>query len=205
MQLCLRPGSVLEINAAQRRGANICLRAHEFLTVPCTLAPDVRLADALGLLDASSPLVSLFQHLGLVPVLAAIRTSWVAGSSTVPAGEVAAVQLYRVWHHNSRSSTWRGTSELHMRGVSLPLATDLLLDHVTYRTGERVHWSLRSAPIAPLLHLPLYLEPQVEVLEDDRASASLGQRLPPVSCDELTLEQVLNALLNELCDQSFAT
>jgi len=196
-QLCLRPGAVFEIAAAQRRGANISHRAHEFLTVPCTLDPEVRLADALGLLDASPPLVRLFQHWGLAPILAAIRTPWVAGSSLVPTGEVAAVQLYRVWNHNS------GTTELYMRGVSLPLAADLLLDHVTYRAGERVHWSLRSAAIAPMLHLPLYLEPVVEVLEDERPSANWGRRFAPVMCAEVTLGQILIALLQEFCDQRF--
>jgi hypothetical protein len=202
MQLCLRPGRVLEIAAVQRHGVNISHRAHEFLAAPCLLDPDIRLADVLGLLDASPPLVSVFQYMGLAPVLAAIRGPWVAGSSLLPAGELAAVQLYRVWHHHSSSSTWRCTTELHVRGVSLPLPTDLLMDHVSYRAGERVHWSLRSAAIVPLLHLPLYLEPQVDVLEDDRASARWGQRLAPVMCDEMTLGQLLTALLNELCDQS---
>ena len=79
------------------------------------------------------------------------------------------------------------------------LKEDIVRDgEVHYRAGERIQWGVSFTSPLEMLHLPVRLNPEVVICEDNMDSVNYGKKIGRLLNPGVTLGQVIDGILWEL-------
>ncbi len=178
-------------------------RASEFLGEKVTLEDGVTLADLFELLERDHVLLAVFRRDFAVELLAEVRAAKAAGPWVAPdeppEERIEYLELYRIWERNAKTHVLEGVAHVSFHGVGPVLEADVLdHGHVIHRAGSRIQWGVSTASPASLLGLPLRYRTKVLICEGDLDSREWGRERDAVELAELTLFELLHAVLWEL-------
>jgi hypothetical protein len=109
------------------------------------------------------------------------------------------LELYQTWSKNSATGEISGHHRLDFHGIGYELREDIMQDDwVMHPKGSRISWAVEMTPLVELLNLPLRLNPEVIVSEDDTKSGNYMKRLETLRMSTPTLVQLVHGILWEL-------
>lgn len=201
----LKPGPALIARRWVKEGdeevgqrVDVSVRAHQFLFETVELDPRVTLADVLGLLAKDAALRQVFHRDWSEEICAEAQMGPLQRSSpdTSLDERIEYLELYLQWGFDSSRQTYLPTQRLQLHG----LGAELKNDAPAYRRkkGERIAWSISLTPVRELLTLPIRVNPEVVITEDDVDSRSYGLEIARVFHPDLTLGQIVDGVLHEL-------
>ena len=202
-----RPGPVLVAQRWVRDGNtnpvrpleyDVADRAHEYLFETIEMDSRVTLADLFRLLDRDPVLRQVFRRDWAEELCAEARKGPLTPLSSNPARQegIEWLELYQEWNLDTARSTYLPTQRLQFHGIGVVLQEDAV-EH-DRRKGDRITWAVSLTPVRELLTLPLRINPEVLVREDDLDSASYGLEIARVRHPDLTLGQIIGGVLYEL-------
>lgn len=172
---------------------------------PVTLAKGVCLADLFALVAGSPALIELLRRDFAAELIAEMAEQQRASPAEPLAAQADAgacieyLEVYQAWYVHSRNGHLASTARAHLHGVGPVLEEDQYEGaHLMYPKGSRIKWSLSFSRPQELAYLPVRIEPQVLVYEDDPDAANYGQPVQVFGRHDLTLLQVLQAVFWEL-------
>lgn len=203
--LIFGPGPVLTWRDIHRHDAdhpgprNVAEHALAFLFEPVTLHPDLKLGDVFRLLDRSPALQQVFRRTWAVQLCEEARKGPLPQNRVSDPVEVAGIEyleLYWSWALDTSTSTYRSVHSLDLHGIGHVLDVDA----PTYgaKAGDRINWSVSLTPVRELLELPLRMNAQLRVTEDDIDAKAYGDVIRSARCEEVLLGQVIQAVLDEI-------
>ena len=173
-------------------------RAHEYLFSHVTLDRAVTLADIFRLLDASPVLKQVFRRDFAEELCGEARKGSV-DAETRDAAEsegIEFLELYQQWNLDTSNQTYSSTQRLELHGVGFELQADAPNYH--RKKGERIQWSVSLTPLWELLALPVRVNPEVRVMEDDVNAKAFSDEILKGRHPDLTLGQVIDGIVYEL-------
>ena len=202
-----RPGPVLVAPYCLRDGNpppdapvehDVSDRADEYLFETIEMDPRVTLADVFCLLDRDPVLRQVFRRDWAQELCDEARKGAIDASSADPAWQegIEWLELYQEWNLDTGSATYLPTQRLQLHGIGVELQEDAP-DHQRKR-GERIIWSVCLTSVRELLAVPLRVNPEVRVSEDDLDSERYGQEVKRVWHPDVTLGQIIEGVLHEL-------
>lgn len=205
--LTLKPGPVLlarrwETDDEHENGRwheeNVTDRAHERLFDIVTLDAAVTLGDIFRLLDAGPLLRQIFRRDFADELCAEARKGAVAENAPDPSSpeSIEYLELYQVWLLDTSTSVYTSTRRLQLHGVGCELTRDAP-DYGRSKC-ERIHWSVSLTPLRELLSLPLRVNPEVRLMEDDINAKAFGDEVARGRHPDVTLGQVIDGVVWEL-------
>ena len=172
--------------------------AHEHLFELITIHTETTLADIFRLMEASPLLQKLYRRDFAEELCAEARK----GVVEPPARERAThegiefLELYQQWDLDTSTNEYSGMQRLHLHGIGHELADDL--PEVHRKKGERIEWSVSLSPLRELLALPVRVNTEVRVTEEDATAKAYMNEIRRVRNADVTLGQVIHGLLWEL-------
>ncbi len=106
------------------------------------------------------------------------------------------LELYQQWGLDTSTGQYSGAAHLQLHGIGHQLAEDLPEHHK--KKGERIEWSVALTPLRELLALPIRVNPEVRITEEDSAAKAWMNEIRRVQNSDVTLGQVIQGLLWEL-------
>jgi hypothetical protein len=173
-------------------------RAHEFLFALVTLDSAVTLGDIFRLLDASPVLKQVFRrNFSEMLCFEARKGPFDAepSDSVSPEG-IEFLELQHQWHLDTSQQTYSSTQRLQLHGVGFELQADA--PSYFRKQGERIHWSVSLTPLRELLALPIRVNPELRVMEDDVNAKAFGDEILKGKHPEVTLGQVIDGVIYEI-------
>ncbi|MFA7503839.1 MAG: addiction module protein [Burkholderiaceae bacterium] len=170
-----------------------------FLFEPVALHPDLLLDDIFKLLDVCPVLKDVFRRNWAVELCDEARKGPLAlsrGSDPAETAGVEYLELYWSWELDTSSNTYQSISRLNLHGIGPVLTKDSTTHGV--KAGDRIKWSLSLTPVRELLALPLRLNEEITLREDDLDAKGYGDVVATGRCSEVLLGQVIEAVLDEL-------
>ena len=156
--------------------------------------------DIFRLLEASPLLRQVFRRDFAEELCAEARKGPVAAVKTADDSSaderIEYLELYQQWSLDTSTSVYGPTQRLHLHGIGFELQEDSA-EHGRKR-GERIHWSISLTPLRELLPLPLFVNPEVQITEDDLNAKAYGDEISRVRHPDVTLGQVVHGVLWEL-------
>lgn len=192
--LILRPGSVLlRVLASSKKDQeheDVSARAVEFLFAPLELDANVTVRDLFGLFATCPDLLVVYRRFYAEEFCAYAAK----GALTAEGGNTTErVEMYRAWDLNSKTGAYSEVPMLRLSGLGrCPTGQEATLHP---DADGMVHYSLDGADLRYLLDVPLHFNSQVKVYETDGSSKQCGQFVNTVSCTDLSLGEVLQAML----------
>ena len=177
---------------------NVTSRAHEFLFEHVTLRNEVTLGDVFALMEAS-PLLQQFYRRDFAHELCEEARKGPINESQGVAVEhegIAFLELYQQWGLDTSTNEYSGTQHLPLHGLGHELAEDM--PEQGCRRGERIAWSLSLTPLRQLLNLPIRINAEVRITEDDVDAKAHGHEIQRARNPGVSLGQVIHGLLWEL-------
>ncbi len=152
-------------------------RAHEYLFEHVTLDSAVTLGDIFGLLDASQVLKQVFrrdfaQELGDDARKGPLATT--PNDAASPEG-IEFLELYQQWSLDTSSQSYTSTQRLDLHGLGFELQADA--PSYSRKKGERIQFAVSLTPLRELLALPVRVNPELLVLEDDINAKAFNDEL----------------------------
>jgi hypothetical protein len=207
--LILRPGPVLIARTWKTDGKHedgswheldVTDRAHERLFDFITMDAAVTVGDIFRLLDASPLLQQVFRRDFAMELCAEARkgpvTAVKAADDSSVDERIEYLELYQEWNFDTSTRVYGPTQCLHLHGIGFELPEDSA-GHGR-RKGERIHWSISLTPLRELLPLPLLVNPEVQITEDDINAKAYGDEIARAHHANVTLGQVVHGVLWEL-------
>ncbi len=205
--LILRPGPALIARSWQTdddhengrwHELDATARAHEYLFAHVTLDASVNLGDVFRLLDASPVLKQVFRRDFAEELCGEARKGALdaePGDADSPEG-IEFLELYQQWNLDTSNQTYSSTQRLELHGVGFELQADA----PTYqrKKGERIQWSVSLTPLRELLALPVRVNPEVRVMEDDVNAKAFSDEILKGKHPDVTLGQVIDGIVYEL-------
>jgi hypothetical protein len=170
--------------------------AHERLFESVTLADDVTLADIFGLMDASPVLKAVYLRDFSEPLCVEAAKGPLAFADEKPADALDYLEIYQHWALDTSTSTYEAVHQLSFHAIGVVQLDDY--PEMGVSKGERLSWGVSASSPRHLLHLPLRVNPEVRVSEDDVDAKAYGRELTTVRNPFVTLGQILHAILWEL-------
>lgn len=203
-ELTLKHGPKLELKhshfdeiteEAKEVTSDITSRAGQFLFKKVTLAADVLLSDLLKLLQLNPVLLEIYHGHWAEDFLTEAISLNFTGTEVVADDEaIEYLEIYQQWSHDCDTNEMAYmVNEFHGMGF-LRKAESKNLGSV----GTRTPWSLTFLPLKELLNLPVHINPQVQVVEDNIYSTKYGQIKYSFQNPNLQLGEILEAVLFEL-------
>jgi hypothetical protein len=201
----LKPGPVLIAQRWIREGdedtserVDVSDRAHQFLFETIEMAPDVTLGDLLGLLRRDPVLRQVFQRDWSEELYAEAQKGPLEPSSPDAALQerIEWLELYQQWSFDSSRQTYLPTQRLQLHGIGAELKEDA--PAYGRKKGERITWSISLTPVRELLTLPIRVNPEVVITEDDLDSRSYGLEVSRVRHPDVTLGQIIDGVMYDL-------
>jgi hypothetical protein len=172
---------------------------HLFSTV--ALTPQVTLRDILLLLDIDPLLQEVFAPDWAKELLAEMMDGNVPLTPSIeydPEG-IEYLELYQVWNQDSFSGELQPVHRLTFHGIGFELREDVVrAGRIVYRAGGRITWSVSFTSPLEMLHLPVRLNPEVILYEDNRDSVNYSKEIGRMLNPSVTLGQVIHGVLWEL-------
>lgn len=173
-------------------------RAHEYLFHDVETDPAVTLADLFPLVMNDPIMQAVFRQVFVSELCVEV------GKGPVQAEELAwqrleFLELYQTWNYDSSTSTYEGADRFHLHGVGIVQETDIFEHgHLTHKKGERIKWSISLTPVRELLHLPIRVNSEVLICEDDIDAKQYAKMLQVVKNENITLGRLIREILWEL-------
>ena len=207
--LILRPGPVLIARTWETDGKHEDGRwdeldvtdcAHERIFDFVTMDAAVTVGDIFRLLDASPLLQQVFRRDFAEELCAEARkgptTAVKTGADSSVDERIEYLELYQQWSFDTSTCVYGPTQRLHLHGIGFELQEDSA-EHGR-KKGERVHWSISLTPLRELVPLPLLVNPEVQITEDDLNAKAYSDEISRVRHPDVTLGQVVHGVLWEL-------
>ena len=179
---------------------DVTSRVHERLFDLVELDADVTLADIFKLMDASPLVQQVFRRDFAEELCAEARKGPVAAKPpTTPAAAVEQIEyleLYQCWSLDTSTNLYGWTHRLDLHGVGIVLKEDAP-EHRRKR-GERIQWSVSLTPLREMLELPVRVNAEVIMTEDDLDAKCYGDEVSKGHRPDVTLGQVIQGVLYEL-------
>jgi hypothetical protein len=175
---------------------DVTASAHERLFENVQLADDVTLGDLFGLMEASPVLKAVFVRDYAEALCAEVAKGPLAPVEKDPNDALEALELYQRWSLDTSNATYEAMHRLNFHGIGVIQPEDRPDMGVT--KGERLTWGISMTNPRKMLHLPLRVNPEVIVCEDDVDAKGYGRELTTVRQPFVTLGQVLHGVLWEL-------
>jgi len=186
-----------EPDGPRLREQDVTGRAHEFLFDLITLDAGTTLSDLFRLLDASPLLQPVFRRDFAAELCAEARKGPLAKAAPPSPHEgIEYLELYQQWSLDTATNVYSPMQRLDLHGVGYELTEDVP-EHGRKR-GERIQWAVSLTPLRELLHLPLRVDPEVQVTEDDLDAKAYGTEIARARHPDVTLGQVIHGVLWEL-------
>jgi hypothetical protein len=210
MQLTLSPGPRLtrrdwEYDESRGEGAyverDVTEDASRYLFDTVALNPGITLRDIFLLLDVDPLLQEVYARDWANELLVEMMGE---NATAIPAIEYAPegieyLELYQIWNQDSFSAELQPIHRLDFHGVGFVLRDDVVRDgRVDYRAGERINWGVSFTSPMEMLHLPVRLNPEVIICEDNADSVNHGKEIGRMLNPGVTLGQVIDGVLWEL-------
>ena len=201
----LRPGPVLSAQRWVRDGdddkmerVDVSDRAHEYLFETIELDSQMTLGDVFALLTKAPLLQQIFRRYWSEELCAEAQKGPLPPVSPDSAlnERIEYLELYQQWAFDSGRKTYLPTQRLQLHG----LGAELEDDSPAYgrKKGERIAWSVSLTPVRELLTLPVRVNPEVVITEDDVDSRAYGLEISRVLHPDVTLGQIIDGVLYEL-------
>lgn len=182
-------------------GHDVTAQASHHLFDVVKLDADVTLRDIFLLLDTDTLLQEVYAREWVKECLAEVMRG---RSTDVPAIEydpegIEYLELYQVWSQDSYTQELQPIHHLQFHGIGFVLQEDVVEEgHVSYRAGQRIKWGVSCTSPLKLLHLPVRINPEVIIREDNVDSVNYGDTIGRMLNPSVTLGQVLHGVLWEL-------
>lgn len=172
--------------------------AHEWLFTHVALDSGVTLGDVFRLLDACPILTLVFAREYAVELCGEARFGAVDARPREPAAAegIEYLELSQQWSLDTARSIYSATQRLQLHGVGFELKADA--PDYRRKRGERIRWSVSLTPLRELLSLPLRINEELCILEDDIHAKAFGNEVIKGRHPQVTLGQVLHGVLWEL-------
>jgi hypothetical protein len=205
--LILRPGPMLVTRpfrpepddlGGRLNEVDVTGRAHEFLFEFITIRAGTTLGDVFRLMEAS-PLLQKFYRQDFAEELCAEARK---GSVDARVQDQAAheviefLELYQHWGLDTSTNEYSGTQRLNLHGIGQELSEDPPGEG--RKKGERIEWSVSLTPLRELLPLPIRVNAEVRITEDDANTRAYMREIRRGRHPDVTLGQVIHGLLWEL-------
>lgn len=193
-QLKLLPGPVLQYRSfPDPKWREVQTTAHQFLHNNVEVDPEFTLADLFGLLEVDPVLKSVYRRDYANELAAEAAKGPLADDSSE---RLEYLELYQRWSVDSSKSLYSQTSHRSFHGVSPVLTEDRPEEY--RKAGERIQYGVSLTPVRKLLTLPIRVNPEVGVSEDDIDSVNFMRGLPSLRREEITLGEFIHGVLWEL-------
>jgi hypothetical protein len=205
--LTLKPGPALigrrwrsddDHESGQWEEQDVSDRAHEYLFAHLALDSALTLGDVFRLLEASPVLKQVFRRDFADELCDEARKGAVTADprdATSPE-RIEFLELYQQWSLDTSTQTYTATQRLHLHGVGFELDADA--PDYYRKKGERIQWSVSLTPLREMLELPVRVNPEVCLTEDDVNAKAFGDEVAKGRHPDVTLGQVLDGVLYEL-------
>lgn len=165
------------------------------------LTPEITLRDILLLLDIDPLLQEVFAPDWAKELLAEMMDGNVPLTPSIeydPEG-IEYLELYQAWNQDSYSGELQPIHRLDFHGVGFELQEDVVRGgRIVYRAGGRITWSVSFTSPLEMLHLPVRLNPEVVLYEDNVDSVNYSKEIGRMRNPGATLGQVIYSVLWEL-------
>lgn len=175
--------------------------ASRYLFDTVALDPGITLRDIFLLLDIDPLLQEVFAHDWAKELLAEMMGE---NAGDVPSIEydpngIEYLELYQIWSQDSFSGELQPIHRIDFHGVGFVLREDVVRDgRVDYRAGDRIKWGVSFTSPLEMLHLPVRLNPEVILCEDNADSVNHGKEIGRMLNPGVTLGQVIHGVMWEL-------
>jgi hypothetical protein len=174
-------------------------RASEYLYRAIDIDPDVTLADVMGLLYEDPIMQAVFRRDFVAELCEEARRGPITKADEAPHERLECIELYQLWSLDTASNVFSGAGSYSVHGKGFIQAEDVLEGgYLMYKKGERINWSISMTPIGELLHLPVRVNPEVTICEDDPFAKRHGHAIQSGSHHKITLGTLIHSLLWEL-------
>ncbi|MCL4470107.1 MAG: hypothetical protein M1547_02995 [Gammaproteobacteria bacterium] len=210
MQLTLIPGPRLirrdwEYDGSHGEGAyvdrDVTEDASRYLFGTVALDTEITLRDIFLLLDIDPLLQEIFARDWAKELLAEMLSGNVTTAPTIeydPEG-IEYLELYQIWSQDSFSGELQPIHRLDFHGVGFVLREDVVRNgRIDYRADERIKWGVSFISPLEMLYLPIRLNPEVILCEDNADSINNGKEIARMLNPGVTLGQVIDGVLWEL-------
>ena len=173
-------------------------RAHEFLFRGVEVAPDVTLADIFALVAPNPVLMAVYRQ----EFVEELCTEYQKGP-VAPTGEgwekLEHLELYQVWALDTAAKSYQGPGRFSLHGVGVVQPADIVeYGTVMHKKDERIQWGVSMTPLRQMLHLPVRVNTEVRVCEDDVDSCNYGKTILTAANPHITLGSFIKETLWEL-------
>jgi hypothetical protein len=187
--------------AGSRRTKDVTNRADSFLFEPCRLDTGVTLADVLSIVRDHEVLQRIFHRDWAKELVEeAFAGEWQPARVEYAPDAIEYLEIHQQWHFDSRRRVYHAGPPPELHGVGFKLRDDYN-DESGNRLGEkgsRIRWAVDLSSPRGMMNLPLTINPEVEIVEDDPESNRFGQTIQTVYYERLNLCQILHAVVWEL-------
>lgn len=158
---------------------------------------NVTLRDVFALIDNSDFLRMLLSHHWIDEYLVQYREAFTSNGNFDE--KLECLELYWSWHLNSETGEYSNVQRPSFHGVGFMQTADVLIhDHIQYKAGERVNYSIVLTDIADMLDLPIRINKIGFLTEGNFDSKHYADQLDQGMICEMTLGQVLEGIFWEL-------
>jgi|CXWL01.1.fsa_nt_gi hypothetical protein len=171
-------------------------RAQEFLFELVTVHPETTLADIFSLLEASPLLQRIYRRDLVEELCAEARNGPEELLADATYEGIEFLELYQQWGLDTSTNEYSGAQHLQLHGIGRELAEDRPQEGK--KKGERIEWSVGLTPLRKLLSLPVRVNAEVRVTEEDPAAKAHLSEIKRVRNADVSLGQVIDSLLWEL-------
>ncbi len=181
---------------------DVTTRAQEYLFEPLELAPGVTLRSVLKLMAADNLLRAVLRRYNADAFLKAALTPVVADQleeGGIDPADVEFAAVYRSLSRHSGDKTFDGLGYVMLHGVG-HVATEDRIDNdvLMCAKGSRTYYAFELTDARRLLDLPLRLDIEVAICEDDISVEDFWKKAEHLTCDRFNLGEVLEAVMSEL-------
>ena len=205
--LILRPGPMLVLRpfrpgledvSGRLNEVDVTRRAHEFLFEFITIQVGTTLSDVFRLMEASPLLQKFYRQDFAEELCAEARKGALDVAAQDPASDesIEFLELYQHWGLDSSTNEYSGTQRLNLHGMGPVLSKDAPREG--RKEGERIEWSVSLTPLRELLALPITVNSEVRITEDDANAKAHMREIRRGRHPDITLGQVIHGLLWEL-------
>jgi hypothetical protein len=177
---------------------DVTARAHEYLFRDVTVAPDVTLADVFELVLDEPVMQAVFRQEFVAELCGEVRKGPVTKEEE-HWQQLEFLELYQVWTQDTATSEYGEVGRFHLHGVGVVQEADIFEHgHLAHKKGERTKWAVSLAPVRELLHLPVRVNFDVIVCEDDLDAKLYGKTIQTGTNKSITLGSFIREILWEL-------
>lgn len=173
-------------------------RAFEYLFHELEVGEDVTLGDIVLLVDKDPILKAVFaQYFSRELCDEAAKGSIIKDSQRDESVEF--LELYQLWRYDSFLKEHSGSCSFNLQGVGYAMDEDATPPAwPSGRKGERVKWGMSLTNIREMLHLPVRVNPSVNVVESDIWSKTYMETINSLVSPKITLSALIGGIFWEM-------